>query len=79
MRTQQHLDVMQLTHLVMIDGDESHLAQTLTLHTVMYDISQAIELLALSQFLLRFLDGRSHSKTETTAVIYLNLYHFFKH
>ena len=73
MRTQQHLGMMQLAQLVVVDGDESHLAQSLTLHTVMDDISQAIELVALGQFLLGFLDGGGHSEAEATAFVYFNL------
>ena len=73
MRTQQHLGMMQLAQLVVVDGDESHLAQSLTLHTVMYDIAQAIELVALGQFLLSFLDGGGHSEAEATAFVDFNL------
>ena len=77
MSTQQHLHIMQFTHLLMINGDESHLSQALTLHAVMHNIAQTIEFLALSQFLLCFLNGRGHAKTETTAVIYLYLNHYY--
>ena len=66
---------MQLTHLVVIDGNESHLTQTLTLHTIVNNIAEAIELIALGQLFLCFLDGGGHSETETTAVVDFNLQH----
>ena len=73
MSAQQYLHMVQLTHLVVIDGDESHVAQTLTLHTIMHDITQAIELIALGQLFLGFLDSGGHPEAETTAVVNLNL------
>ena len=72
MCAQQHLHAMQLAHLLMVNGDESHLAQPLALHTIMYDITQAIERVTLGQFLLCLLDGSSHTKAETTATVYLD-------
>ena len=73
MSTQQYFHVVQLAHLVVIDGDESHVAQALTLHTIMHYITQAIELIALGQLFLGFLDSGSHTEAETTAVVNLNL------
>ena len=63
---------MQTPELVVIDGYEPHAAQTLTLHAVMHYIAEAIQRLALGQFLLCLTYGRGHSEAETTAAI--NLY-----
>ena len=73
MGAQQHLDIMKAGKIVVIDSDEPHLLQALTLHTVMYDISKAIELVTLGQLLLGFLDGGGHSEAEATAFVYFNL------
>ena len=58
---------MQLAHLVVVNGDEPHLTQALALHTIVNNIAEAIELIALGQLFLCFLDGGGHSETETTA------------
>ena len=42
MGTKQHLGIVQLAHLVVIDGDESHITQTIALHTIVYNITKAI-------------------------------------
>jgi len=73
MRTQQHLHVVQLAQLVMIDGDEPHLAQALTLHTIVYYITQTIQFIAFGQFFLSLLYSSGYSEAEATAVINLNL------
>ena len=75
MSTKKYLYVMQLAHLVVVDGDEPHLTQALALHTIMNNIAEAIELIALGQLFLCFLDGGGHSEAETTAVVDLNLQH----
>ena len=75
MCTQQHLDIVEFTHLVVIDGDKSHLTKTLTLHAVMNDIAKAVEGLALSKLCLGFLDGSRHAEAEATAFIYFYLNH----
>ena len=77
MSTEQHLDIVQLAHLVVVDGNESHLTQTLTLHTIMHNITETIELRALGQLFFGLFDGGGHSKAEATAVVYFYLYHFF--
>ena len=73
MSTKKYLYVMQLAHLVVVDGDEPHLTQTLALHTIMNNIAEAIELIALGQLFLCFLDGGGHSEAEATAVVDFNL------
>ena len=75
MSPQQHLHIMQLAHLIMFDGDESHLTKTVTLHAVMYDIAQTIKLIAMSQFFLSLPDGSRHTETEPTTTINFNLNH----
>ena len=76
MGTKQYLHAMQLLHLLVVDGDESCFMQSFHLHTVMHDISQAVEFTAFLQLFFSFLDGSGHTKAETTAVIYFYL-HFF--
>ena len=76
--TQQHLHIMQLAHIVVVDRDQSHLAQAFALHTIVDDITETIEGLALCKFLLSFLNGGGHTEAETTAFIDFYLYHFFK-
>lgn len=76
MGTKQYLHAMQLLHLLVVDGDESCFMQSFHLHTVMHDISQAVEFTAFLQLFFSFLDGSGHAEAETTAVIYFYL-HFF--
>mgnify|MGYP007070224369 CR=1 FL=1 len=64
---QQHLGIVQPAQVVVVDGDESHVAQPFALHAVVHDVAQAIECIALGQFLLSFLDGSGHSETEAAA------------
>ena len=73
MGPQQHLDVVQPGHLSVVDGDEPHLAQALTLHAVVHDVAQAVERTPLGQLLLGFLNGSSHAEAEAAAVVYLYL------
>lgn len=77
MSTQQNFGIMKLSHFIVIDGDKPHLAEAIALHTVVNDIAEAIELLALGKLFFGFLDCRGYPKTETTAIVYFNLYHFF--
>ena len=42
MGSQQYLDVMELAHLLVVDGNKSHLSQSLALHAIMYNVAQAI-------------------------------------
>ena len=72
MGTQQHLDAMQLSHIVVVNGDKSHLFEAFTLHAVVYDVAQTIEDVALGQFLLSFLDSGSHTEAEAAAVVNLD-------
>ena len=68
---EQNFHIMQLGKFFMVDGNESHLLQTLTLLTVMYDVSQAIERIALCQFFLCLLNGGCHSKAEAELKIFV--------
>lgn len=43
MSTQQHLGVVQLVELLVVDGDESLPVQAFHLHAVVHDVAQAIE------------------------------------
>lgn len=42
MSAEQHFRIMQFGELLMLDGDESHLAQSLTLHTVVDNVAEAV-------------------------------------
>ena len=70
----KHLHTMQLLHLVMVDGDEPCLMQPFHLHTIVNNVTQAIELATLRQFLLCLLDGSGHAEAEATAVVYFYLH-----
>ena len=69
---QQHFHIVQLFHLLVVDGDEAQLRQALALHAVVHNVAQAVELVALGQFLFGLADGSGHAETETTAAV--NLY-----
>ena len=71
--SEQYFHTMQLCHLLMVDGFQAHSEQSFTLHTVVHDISQAIEGIAFCQFLLSLVDGSGHSKAKATAAVYFYL------
>ena len=43
---EQHGGIVQVGHLLMVEGDEPHPAQSLAFHPVVHDIAQTIELFA---------------------------------
>jgi hypothetical protein len=67
--------MMELSHLVVIDGHQSHAPQPFALHSVVHNVTQTIERLALAQFFLGFLDGGGHPETEAAAIVYFDLEH----
>ena len=71
--TKQHLHVVELAQVVVVDGDKAHLMEPFALHAVVHDIAETVERLSLCQFFLGFLDGGGHTEAEATAVIDLNL------
>ena len=71
--TEQHLCVVQLTQLLVVDGDKSLLVQTLHLHAVVHDVTQAIEFAAFCQLFLGLADGSGDAKAEAAAVVYFYL------
>ena len=73
MSTKQYGGIMKLAHFFMIDGGESHTLQPFTLHTVMNNITQAIELCTLCQFFFCLFYGSGNTKAETAAAIYFYL------
>ena len=40
--TEEHLYIVEFAHIVVVDGDEAHIFQTLALHTVVDDIAETI-------------------------------------
>ena len=75
MGAEQHLGIVKARKLLVVDGYESHAAQTLTLHTVVDDVAQTIERLTLCKFLLGLAYGTRHSKAEPRTRLYLDLKH----
>ena len=71
--SEQYFHTMQLCHLLMVDGFQAHSEQSFTLHTVVHDISQAIEGITFCQFLLSLVDSSGHSKAKATAAVYFYL------
>lgn len=73
MCAQQHLSIMQGLQLLVINRLKPLLMQAFNLHAIVYDVAQTIEFAAFGQFFLRLADGSGNSKTETTAIVYLNI------
>jgi hypothetical protein len=71
---QQHLHVMQMGHFIVTDGYQAHLPQAFTFHSIVDNVTQAVERMPLCQFFLGFLDGCSHAEAEAASVVYLNLH-----
>ena len=72
--TQQHLDVVQLSQLIVIDGDEALCVKAFHLDGIMHNVTQTIQGGTGCQFLLCFLDGGSDTEAETAAFVYLNVH-----
>ena len=66
---QQYLDIMQLFHVFVVDGDKPQVAEPVTFHSVVHDVAQAIERVALCQFFFGFLDGGGHAEAEAAAAV----------
>ena len=64
---------MEFFHLFMINGNQSHVFKSFTLHSIMNDITKTIKFLSGRQFLLGLLYGCGNSETETTTLVYLYL------
>ena len=75
--SQQHLHVPQLKELLVVNGDKSHLLETLTLHPVVHNVPQTVEFSAPLQFFFGLADGSGDTETEPTATVnlYLQLLH----
>ena len=69
MGAQQHLHIVELAHLFVVDGDEPHRAEAFTLHAVVDDIAETIEFGTLGKFFLGLFNGGGHSEAEATAFI----------
>ena len=70
MGTEQHLGVVELFQLLVVDGDEAVVVKPFHLHAVVNDVAETVERLARSQFFFRFADGCSHAEAEAAAGIY---------
>ena len=70
MGTEQHLDVMELFQLLMVDGDEAVVVESFHLHAIVNDVAEAVERLACCQFFFRFADGSGHAEAKAAAGIY---------
>ena len=57
----------------MVNGDQSHLAQPVTLHPVVYNVAKTVKAIAFGQLLLSLLDGGSDTKAEAATVVYFYL------
>ena len=72
MGTEEHLGTVELRQFVVVDGDESQLAQSLTLHAVVNDIAKTIKCTTTSQLFLSLLNGRGHAEAKAAAVVNLD-------
>ena len=62
--TQQHLGVVNVAHLLVVDGHESHLLKAVALLAVVYDVAQTIELSLFGELLFCLSDGSRHTEAE---------------
>ena len=74
MSPEQHFHATEISHVIMIDGDEPEALEALTFHSVMNDVAEAVESLARGKLFFGFLDGSGYSEAETTAVVYFYLH-----
>ena len=76
--SQEHLRIVQLVEVVVVDGDKPHLPQALALHAVVNDVAQAVESAALREFLLGLADGGGDAEAEATTAVdfYLHVAYF---
>ena len=76
MGSQEYLDVVQATQVVVVDGDEAHVLEAFALHAVVYDVTQAVEGRALGEFFFGFAYGSGHAEAEAAAAIDFDLHIF---
>jgi len=69
MGTEQDLGIVDVAHLVVIDGDEPHLLQAVALLAIVHDVAQAIEPFLLRKFLLSLADGTRHTETKARTLV----------
>ena len=74
MSPQQHLGIVNILHLLMIDGHQSHLLQPVALLTIVNNITQTIELFLFGQFLFRLANSARHTEAEARTLINFNFH-----
>ena len=75
MCSQQHLHIVQLAQIIVVNGHQSAFMQTLHFNTIMHNVAQTVQRFSLGQFFLCFLYGRCHAETKATATVNFYLYH----
>lgn len=70
MCTQEHLGVMQLFELLMVDGNEPLLMQAFHFHAIVNDVAETVERLARCQLFFCFANGCGHAEAKAAAGIY---------
>ena len=70
MGTEQHLGVMELFQLLVVDGDEAVAVESFHLHAIVDDVAETVERLTRCQLFFRFADGSGHAEAKAAAGIY---------
>lgn len=70
--TEQDVAVVELVELVVVNGLQAHVLQTVALGAVVYDIAEAVELLTVFEFVFRLAYGAGHSEAETASFVNFN-------
>ena len=72
MSPEQHLHVMQLFQLLMGDGFQATVGQSVHFGSIVHNVAQAVQVPCLFKFFLCLADGCGHPKTESRPLINLN-------
>ena len=69
MSAQQHLDIVHLPHLFVVDSHQPHLSEAVALLAIVYDVAQAKQTVVLCQLLFRLADGSRHTEAEARTLV----------
>ena len=69
MSTEQHLGIMNVAKLLMINCNKPKLLKPVAFLAIMDDIAKAIQLLLFGKFLFRLANGACHTKAKARALV----------
>ena len=69
MSTEQHLGIMNVAKLLMINRNKPKLLKPVAFLAIMDDVAKALQLLFFGKLLFRLADGTCHAKAKARALV----------